>query len=89
MTRADIELMLTNLAETRRYLRETSRLTREAAEHIGRVSDELRRLDVVGTTGGKATVATAVPGDLNARLKRLEMLLIKLRERQKRGNKEV
>jgi hypothetical protein len=43
------EEMLTNLtetlAETREYLRETSRVARRAAEHIGKVADELTRLD--------------------------------------------
>jgi len=46
MTRADIEAMLTNLAETTRYLRESSRRMREAAEHLVTVADHLQEIGV-------------------------------------------
>lgn len=42
MTKADIEVMLQNLAATSRYLQDTGRLIREAAEHIVTVSDHLQ-----------------------------------------------
>jgi len=55
MTRADIEVMLTNLAETTRYLRESGRLIREAAEHIVTVNDHMgevvTRIDAAITAG--------------------------------------
>ena len=41
MTRADIETMLQELAATSRYLQETSRRMREAAEHMVTVDDYL------------------------------------------------
>ena len=44
MTRADIELMLQELAATTRYLQETSRRIREAAEHIVAVDDYLQAM---------------------------------------------
>ena len=42
MTRAEIELLLTNLAETTRHLEETNRRAREAAEHIAKVAERLQ-----------------------------------------------
>jgi hypothetical protein len=39
VTRAEIELLLTNMAETTRYLRESNRLIRETAERIARSAD--------------------------------------------------
>lgn len=55
MTRADIETMLSELAATTRYLHETSRLVREAAEHIVTVSDHntevIARIDAAITAG--------------------------------------
>jgi len=42
MTRADIELMLQELAATTRYMQESSRLIRAAAEHIVAVDDHLQ-----------------------------------------------
>ena len=44
MTRADIEEMLTNLGATTRYLQESGRLMREAAEHMVTVSDHLQEI---------------------------------------------
>jgi len=44
MTRADIELMLQELAATARYLQESSRRIRAAAEHIVAVDDHLQAL---------------------------------------------
>lgn len=44
MTRADIELMLQELAATSRYLQESGRRIREAAEHIVAVSDHLEQV---------------------------------------------
>jgi methyl-accepting chemotaxis protein len=41
MTRADIETMLHELATTTRYLQDSGRLMREAAEHMVTVSDHL------------------------------------------------
>jgi len=46
MTRGDIETMLTNLAETTRYLRESGRRMREAAEHIVAVADHLDEIGI-------------------------------------------
>jgi len=55
MTQADIEVMLTNLAETTRYVRESSRLIRAAAEQIVTVNDHLAevitRIDAAITAG--------------------------------------
>jgi hypothetical protein len=55
MTRSDIETMLTNLAETTRYLQESGRLTREAADHVATVSDHMteviKRIDAAITAG--------------------------------------
>ena len=44
MTRADIETMLTHLAATTRYLQESGRLMREAADHLVRVADYLQEI---------------------------------------------
>ena len=44
MTRADIEEMLTQLAATTRYLQESGRLMRAAAEHMVTVSDHLQEI---------------------------------------------
>jgi hypothetical protein len=44
MTRADIETMLNNLAATTRYLQDSGRLMREAAEHMVTVSDHLQEI---------------------------------------------
>lgn len=44
MTRADIEVMLQNLAATTRYLQDSGRLMREAAEHMVTVSDHLKEI---------------------------------------------
>ena len=44
MTRADIEEMLNNLAATTRYLQDSGRLMREAAEHMVTVSDHLKEI---------------------------------------------
>lgn len=41
MTKADIETMLNNLAATTRYLQESGRLMRDAANHMVTVSDHL------------------------------------------------
>jgi hypothetical protein len=62
MTRADIELMLTNLAETTKYLRVSSQRMREAAEHIVAVADHLQE---IGTRTDAAITAglTHLHGD--------------------------
>jgi hypothetical protein len=44
MTRADIEAMLNELAATTRYLQDSGRLMREAAEHMVTVSDHLQEI---------------------------------------------
>ncbi len=44
MTRADIEEMLTQLAATTRYLQDSGRLMREAAEHMVTVADHLKEI---------------------------------------------
>lgn len=44
MTRADIETILTNLAITTRYLQDSGRLMREAAEHMVTVSNHLTEI---------------------------------------------
>jgi hypothetical protein len=44
MTRADIEEMLNHLAATTRYLQDSGRLMREAAEHMVTVSDHLKEI---------------------------------------------
>ncbi len=44
MTRADIEEMLNQLAATTRYLQDSGRLMREAAEHMVIVSDHLKEI---------------------------------------------
>jgi hypothetical protein len=44
MTRADIELLLQELAATTRYLQETGRRMREAAEHMVIVDDYLKEI---------------------------------------------
>ena len=44
MTRTDIEEMLTNLAATTRYLQDSGRLMREAAEHMVTVADHLHEI---------------------------------------------
>lgn len=58
MTRADIEEMLNNLAATTRYLQDSGRRMREAAEHMVTVSDHLQeiatRTDAAITAGLKA-----------------------------------
>jgi hypothetical protein len=47
MTQADIEEMLKNLAETTQYLRETSRIVRASAGHIGAWADAPEYRDVM------------------------------------------
>lgn len=54
MTPEEIEEMRRTMAENIRQLQENNRLLQE-------LLDERTRLDVVATTGGKATVATGVP----------------------------
>ncbi|HJS76758.1 MAG TPA: hypothetical protein VJ778_05070 [Burkholderiales bacterium] len=44
MTRTDIEEMLTNLAATTRYLQDSGRLMRVAAEHMVTVADHLQEI---------------------------------------------
>jgi hypothetical protein len=44
MTRADIETMLHKLAATTRYLQDSGRLMREAAEHMVTVNDHLKEI---------------------------------------------
>jgi len=76
MTRAEIEEMLRDLAETNKYMQETTRRMREVLEQIQRsvmrtqADAVLRdakhlhaatRLDVMATTGGKASVETTAP----------------------------
>jgi len=76
MTRAEIEEMLRDLAETNQYMQETTRRMREMLDQIQRslmrtmaagvLHDakrfhEATRLDVMATTGGKASVATTMP----------------------------
>jgi hypothetical protein len=41
MTRADIELMLQELAATTRYLQDNGRLMRETAVHLGEAADRI------------------------------------------------
>jgi hypothetical protein len=57
MTKADIEAMLNELAATTRYLQDSGRLMREAAEHMVTVSDHLQeiatRTDAAITAGLK------------------------------------
>lgn len=62
MTRADIETMLQQLAETTRYLQDSGRLMREAAEHMVAVSDHLQE---IGTRTEAAITAglSALHGD--------------------------
>ena len=65
MTQADIEVMLTNLAETTRYVRESSRLIRAAAEQIVTVNDHLAevitRIDAAITAGRSTSESTSSP----------------------------
>ena len=65
MTRADIEEMLTNLAATTRYLQDSGRLMREAAEHMVTVADHLQE---IGTRTEAAITAglTHLHGDEDA-----------------------
>lgn len=44
MTRADIETMLQELATATRYLQDTSRIMRAAAEHMVTVDDRLQEM---------------------------------------------
>jgi excisionase family DNA binding protein len=64
MTRAEIEEMLKNLAETRRYVEENTRSIREAVEHLAMIAAHLQemgsRTDAAITTSGK-------PRDRNGR----------------------
>ena len=60
--------MLTHVADTLRYLQENNERMREAADHLARVADRIqhlavldehaKRLDVIATMGGKASVET-------------------------------
>lgn len=56
MTHAEIELMLANLAELKRYHRETSRLVRAAAAHVARIDAAItaRLAHLLGDEEGRA-----------------------------------
>lgn len=58
MTRAEIEEILRNLAETERHLQVTRLLLREAADHIRALAEDRPPREAVATTGGNATIAT-------------------------------